>query len=103
MRARFSREFLYRVEINHHKFRKLRQGKRIERLVVRYARKIAQTQGAQLKLFSLFRGRQKKILHPSILTLYSPRLGGDWLCFVITHHGDTEDTEISLVFVPAFD
>lgn len=102
MRARFSRQFLYRIEINHHKFCEFRQRKRIEWLIAGNAREITQAQRAQLKLFSLFRGRQKKILHRSILTLCSPCLRGDALCFVTTHDGDTEDAEISLVFVPAF-
>ena len=57
MSARFRRENLYLIEINNHKFRKLRHGKRIERLIAGNAGEITQAQRAQLKLFSLFRGR----------------------------------------------
>ncbi len=103
MSARFGREIPYLIEINDHEFRKLRQGKRIERLLAGNAREIAQAQRTQLELFSLFRGRQKKISHSLIITPCSPCLRDDSLCFVISHHGDTEDTETSRVFAPMFD
>ena len=42
---------------------KLCQGEGIERLIGTDARKITQTQSPQLKLFSLFSGRQNQISH----------------------------------------
>ena len=67
MRARFRRQAFDAVEINHQKFCETGQRERIERLIPGDAREFAQAERTQLKLFSLFGGRQKKISHERLL------------------------------------
>ena len=68
MRARLRRKSLDAIEINDQKPGKPRQRERIEGLFALHAGKITQTQRAQLELFSLFCGRQKKTSHSLIIT-----------------------------------
>ena len=68
MRARLRRKSLDAIEIDDHKPGKPRQRERIKGLLALHARKIAQTQRAQLELFSLFRRRQKNGPHSLIIT-----------------------------------
>ena len=68
MRARLRRESLDAIEINDQQPGKACQRERIKGLFVAHAGKITQAQRAQLELFSLFRGRQKKVSHLPIIT-----------------------------------
>ena len=68
MRARLRRQSLDAIEINDHQPGKLRQRERIKGLFALHAGKITQAQRAQLELFSLFRGRQKNVVHLAIIT-----------------------------------
>lgn len=63
VRAQFGRQPLNVVKVYHQQPGELCQLKWIERLLRRYSGKITQAHRAQLKLFSLFRGRQNQVLH----------------------------------------
>ena len=62
MLPRLIRKTFYLTEIDHQKFGKFGQRKRIERLLPLHAGKVAQPERVQFKLFSFVAGR-KKIQH----------------------------------------